>query len=141
MLCELITDWYDNRKEIVCSERIVFAANAVLKLGLSEKALRLSSGFGLGMGIESICGALIGCVMILGYFFPEHQTHEESLKGKRSRIELLAKEFLTQYESNMGSLLCSELRKNYANEEKSCRVIVLKAAEILEHILFRELDA
>ncbi|GAJ03672.1 unnamed protein product, partial [marine sediment metagenome] len=39
----------------------------------------------------------------------------------------------------MGDILCRPLKDNYHTEEKKCRDVILKAAEILDKIVRREL--
>ena len=41
----------------------------------------------------------------------------------------------------MGDILCKPLKDNYRTEEKKCRDVVLKAAEILDKIVTRELKS
>lgn len=53
-------------KDLNCAETVLVAANEVHELNLSNDALRLSAGFGGGVGgMEMLCGALNGGVMAL----------------------------------------------------------------------------
>ncbi|MBE6824446.1 MAG: C_GCAxxG_C_C family protein [Ruminococcaceae bacterium] len=72
-----------------------------------EFAMKLSSGFGGGMGrLREVCGAVSGMFMVLdmkhGYTSP---TDVESKKKLYSHIQNLAKSF----EKENGSIICKEL--------------------------------
>jgi C_GCAxxG_C_C family probable redox protein len=111
---------------------MLYGANKVYRLGLNRNALKLASGFGGGMGIESTCGALTGAVMVLGRMFAKNKGHETP------RLKELCAEFLEEYRSQMGSIVCAPLKDRYRTEELKCRVVVLKSAEILEQLIERE---
>ena len=72
-----------------------------------ELAMKLSSGFGGGMGrLREVCGAVSGMFMVFdmkhGYTSP---TDKESKMGLYSHIQKLAKDF----EDDNGSIICREL--------------------------------
>src|SRR5690554_169748 len=76
MLKELIESGFGNEEDYNCAEKILYGANKVYNLGLDKKALKLSAGFGGGMGIESVCGALTAAVMVLSHIYVENIAHE-----------------------------------------------------------------
>ena len=72
-----------------------------------DTAMKLSSGFGGGMGrLREVCGAVSGMFMVLdmkfGYTSP---TDKEGKKELYSHIQSLAKEFA----DDNGSIICREL--------------------------------
>lgn len=133
-LYKLIESGFGIDQDYNCSEKILYGANLAYNLGLHKGALILASGFGSGMGIESTCGALTAGIMVLSKLFVEDYAHEDE------RIKILCKEFLDRYRQEMGSINCNELKEKYRTEEQKCYYVILKSAEILDHIIQREIE-
>ena len=131
MLKELIQDGYGIKDDLNCAEAILYGANQVYHLNLNPDSLKLAAAFGGGMAIESICGVL----MVLGKLFVPDVAH------KHPEIKELSKELFNTFEKEMGDILCKPLKDNYRTEEKKCRDVILKAAEILDKIVARELKS
>ena len=129
MLYELIKNGYGNEEDYNCSEKILYGANQVYNLNLNKEALKLSAAFGGGMGIESVCGALTGAVMVLSSKYVKNIAHEDEKPFD------LSKELFEKYESKMGSIKCNELKAKYKKEDIGCRDIILEAARILDNII------
>ena len=134
MLKELISKGYGIKEDFNCAETILQGANKVYHLNLNQDALKLASAFGEGMGIESVCGALTASLMVLGKLFVPGVAH------RYPKIKELNKEFLETFQNEMGDILCKPLKNNYRTEENKCKVVILKAAEILDKIVTRELN-
>lgn len=134
MLSELIIRGYGETEDLNCAEKILYGANKVYNLGLDSQALKLSAGFGGGMAIEDKCGALTTAIMVLGRLFVMERAHESS------RIKDLAKELFEKYEKEMGYIDCAPLKERYRTEELKCKVVITKAAKILDKIVERELN-
>jgi C_GCAxxG_C_C family probable redox protein len=132
MLYDLLKGGFGNKEDFNCAEKILYGANESYSLGLNTDALKLSSGFGGGMGIEDVCGALTAAVMVLGSLFVKRNAHESS------RIKDLSSEFLKRYKDEMGSIDCAPLKERYRTEEIKCRDVILKASAILDDIVTRE---
>jgi len=135
MLKELIQDGYGIKDDLNCAEAILYGANQVYHLNLNPDSLKLAAAFGGGMAIESICGALTASLMVLGKLFVPDVAH------KHPEIKELSKELFNTFEKEMGDILCKPLKDNYRTEEKKCRDVILKAAEILDKIVARELKS
>lgn len=133
MVTNLIKKGYGEKEDLNCAEKILYASNEVYKLGLDKNALKLSAGFGGGMAIESVCGALTGAIMVLGCLFVEKSAH------KSDKIKTLTKELLVRYEQSMDSINCASLKEKHKTEKDKCKDIILEAAEILDDIVQREL--
>lgn len=134
LLTDLLNEGFGIKEDLNCAETILYGANIAYNLGLEKDALKLAAGFGGGMGIGEMCGALTGSVMVLGEMFVSDRAHESL------RIKKLAKEFLNEYEKEMGTFICKQLIPKYATKEHKCRVVILKAGEILDRIVARELS-
>src|SRR5665647_1462580 len=78
MLRTLILQGYGEKEDLNCAEKILYGANQVYHLGLDQQALKMVAGFGGGMAIESVCGALTASIMVLGYLFIKKNAHESS---------------------------------------------------------------
>ncbi|MTI47379.1 C-GCAxxG-C-C family (seleno)protein [Sporosalibacterium faouarense] len=136
MMKELIEQGYGTDLKLNCAEKILYSANEVYNLGLDSEALKLAAGFGGGMAIESTCGALTGGVMVLGKLFkPINKTKEEN-----EYFRGIIKSFLDAFRKDMNNIDCAPLKKEYRTEEKGCNGIILKAAEVLEMIINKELE-
>ena len=135
MLEELIREGYGIKEDLNCAETILYGANKVYHLNLNPDSLRLAAAFGGGMAIESICGLLTASLMVLGKLFVPDVSH------KHPEIKELSKELFDTFEKEAGDILCKPLKDNYYTEEKKCRDLYFKAAEILDKIVTRELKS
>jgi len=132
VVLELLQSGYGERKDLNCSESILYAANSAYKLGLSERALKLSSGFGRGMAIETTCGVLTGAVMVLGLLTVDTVAHQSF------EVKFLTKELIERFEAALGDIECINLVPRYRTLEHKCNPLIFKAAEILDDIVIRE---
>ncbi|GLI51802.1 hypothetical protein TSYNTROOL_18880 [Tepidanaerobacter syntrophicus] len=133
MLTEKIEKYYSKEFDLNCAETMVYSANEEYGLNLDKKALKMASGFGGGMGIESVCGALTGGIMVLGVLFTKEKAHESE------RVKTLEKEFLSRYKDKMGDILCKPLKEKHHNDEVRCLNVIKEAGVILDDIVRREL--
>ena len=88
-----------------CSQSVVAAFAP--QLGLTEElALRLSSGFGAGIGrMREMCGAFCGVVTVLSLVYADPADPQD-----KSRIYALVQEAAQLYRTrNGGSIICREL--------------------------------
>jgi C_GCAxxG_C_C family probable redox protein len=111
-----------------------------------EKALKLASGFGAGMGREQeVCGAVTGAIMVIGL---KHGPAEAGDKPAKETAYRLTRALMTRFESEFGSCLCRDLlgcdlqtdegQRKYKEDglaEKRCRPCVAGAVRILEELL------
>ena len=135
MLTELLKQGFGEKEDLNCAEKILQGASVAYNLSLDKEALKLASGFGGGMAIEDKCGALTAAIMVLGKLFVENRAHEST------RIKDLTRELFEEYKKEMGSIDCAPLKEMYRTEELKCRNVILKAAEVLDRIVKRELEA
>ncbi len=133
MLTEKIEKYYSKEFDLNCAETMIYSANEEYGLNLDKKALKMASGFGGGMGIESVCGALTGGIMVLGVLFTKEKAHESE------RVKTLEKEFLSRYKDKMGDILCKPLKEKHHNDEVRCLNVIKEAGVILDDIVKREL--
>lgn len=134
MLADLIKQGFGDMEGLNCAEKILYGANVAYNLDLNKDSLKLAAGFGGGMAIEDKCGALTASIMVLGRLFVNDSAHESS------RIKDLTKELFEDYKKEMGTIDCAPLKDKYRTEEFKCRNIIIKAAEVLDRIVKRELE-
>lgn len=132
MLKELILKGYGEEEDFNCAEKILYGANEAYQLGMTKEAMKLSAGFGGGMGIGSVCGALTAAVMVLSHLYVERCAHEGP------RIRELTQELFQEYEKTMGEIHCIPLKERYRTEEYKCRDVIVRAAEVLDQIITKE---
>ena len=133
MLKDLILSGYGDAEDFNCAEKILYGANVAYHLGLNQDACKMIAGFGGGMGVEKLCGAVAGSIAVLSLLFVEECGH------KSPKIKPLTKEFLERYEQKMGSIDCAPLKKAHRQEESvKCLYVIAAAAEILDDIIARE---
>ncbi|HEX2946707.1 MAG TPA: C-GCAxxG-C-C family (seleno)protein [Clostridia bacterium] len=135
MLKEMIEQGFGEKEDLNCAEKILQGANIAYKLGLNRESMKLAAGFGGGMGIGDKCGALTASVMVLGCLFVEDRAHEST------KIRELTKELFEAYSKEMGAIDCIPLKEKHASGELKCRKVIAKAAEVLDNIVMREMEA
>ena len=88
-----------------CSQSVVAAFAPQICL-TEETALRLSAGFGAGIGrMREVCGAFCGVVTVLSMVYADPADPKD-----KSRMYALVQEAAEQYRSrNGGSIICREL--------------------------------
>ena len=111
-----------------------------------ETAMRLSAGFGGGMGrMAETCGAVTGAFMVLGLSTDATTAAD---KDDRGQIYEQVLDFANRFAARNGSIICDDLMGcdistpaglAYANEKglfaTTCPKMVQDAAEILEEML------
>lgn len=129
MLKDLIENGFGEEEDYNCAEKILYGANIVYNLGLSPEALKLSAGFGGGMGIESVCGALTASTMVLSHKYVEKVAHESG------KIKEVNQKLFRQFMEEMDSIQCGYLKNTYRRADTGCSNIIIKAAEILDRLI------
>lgn len=129
MLNQLIEQGFGDTEDFNCAEKILYAANQVYNMNLSADALKLSAGFGGGMGIGETCGALAGGVMVLSHLFVKDHAHESK------KIKALSQELFASYRLAMGDINCKQLKLKYRTPETQCTPVIAAAAKALEAVI------
>lgn len=129
MLYDLIKSDFGEKEDYNCSETVLYGANKAYKLNLDKEALKLSAGFGGGMGIESVCGALTASIMVLSSISTRDIGHKDE------RLKVLSKKLFEDFENEMGSIICKDLKEKHRKDDIGCKNIILEAARILDKIV------
>lgn len=129
MLKALIENGFGKAEDYNCAEKILYGANIAYNLGLSPEALKLSAGFGGGMGIESVCGVLTAATMVLSHKYVKNVAHESN------KIKEINQKLFREFFEEMNSIQCSYLKRIYRKEDIGCFDIVVKASQILDRLM------
>ncbi len=128
-----------------CAQSVVASFADVL--GLSEEiAVRMSSGFGGGMGrMQETCGAATGAYMVIGFLRGKYKEGDDE---SNDRTNKLIQEFSKRFTELHGSVNCKALINfDISNEEglaeakeadvfnKKCSFFVKTSVELLEDII------
>jgi len=128
-----------------CAQSVIVSFADVLELD-EEKAVRIASGFGGGMGrTQETCGAATGAYMVIGFLRSKYNNKQE-ISNKES-TELVQK-FSNRFAEIHGTTNCKTLIEFDLNSEnerqkaikadvfnKKCTLFIKSAVEILEDIL------
>jgi len=129
-----------------CSQSVLFPFANMFNLN-EETALKISCGFGAGMGRQQeTCGAVTAAYMLIGLKYGKSRSDEEELKEK---TYLKVCEFTKKFCQKHKTIKCSELlvgcdfvslegKKRFKNEslkEKVCVLCVGDSVDILKEIL------
>ena len=114
-----------------CAEKILRGADAAYGLNLPCEALKLSAGFGSGMGVCNTCGVVTAGVMVLSHLFVRERGHESKLIGT------VCAQYIKEFERAMTCTDCLTLRKLYRTPEDGCKKVILTAAMILDGVIER----
>ncbi|MDI6604017.1 C-GCAxxG-C-C family protein [Aceticella autotrophica] len=104
-----------------CCKSVLLAANEKLNLGLDEKAMNLALGFGTGMKVGSVCGAITGGIMAISSYY----------ENDPRMVTVKTKEFIKNIKDKFGTLECRELKA----KKISCEEMVETAYNTLLAIL------
>lgn len=129
MLRELIESDFGQAEDYNCAEKIIYGANKAYDLKLTPESLKLAAGFGGGMGVGTVCGALSAGVMVLSHMFVKDHAHESKL------IKTLSLELFSSYRRAMGEVDCGPLKAKYRTPETQCKTVIIAAAQALDDII------
>lgn len=123
--CDIAVE--NHKKGCNCAQAVacVFAD----KLGYSEDEIfRLTEAFGGGMGgTQGVCGAVSAMVFVAGAL--KSLGIEKLPETNKKESYRLARELMERFESEVGSLICKEIKSEHLC---SCDGCIEKAVEIIE---------
>lgn len=128
-----LSQGFPDQEKMNCAEQMINAANIALDMKLSKDACKLSAGFGGGMGMMSVCGAVTSGSMILSHLFVNEYAHEGT-----KEIARITREFIKETESEMGSYICRDLRGKYRTPKDGCKYTIEGVAKALDKVIADE---
>jgi C_GCAxxG_C_C family probable redox protein len=120
---------YMKKNDLNCAESMLWGANRVYGIGISDRGLRAASAFGGGMGIEDLCGAASGGLMALGALLTKDRAHAEP------EVKEAAVEFLRRFRDHFGTLECRAIKETHRSPDQGCAPVVARAAAILDEVI------
>lgn len=117
-----------------CAETTLRAANEAWEMGMDENAFRLMGGFGGGMGIRNVCGAVSGGVAALSYYYVRGTGHQSPLLMAKVR------RFQELTAARLGAIDCAFLMPKYQTARESCLPTIRLVAAILDEVREMEMD-
>lgn len=118
---------YYQEEDYNCAETVLHSANEYYGLGLHDFDMRTMAGFGGGMFVGSVCGALVGAQAALSAMIVEDRAHAQ-LEDIRSASQRLHRNFRNAY----GAVECREIKKDWHTPELKCWRTVEQASKVLE---------
>ncbi len=130
-----------------CAQAVLLAFNTDIGLK-DEDLLRISSGFGSGMGrMQETCGALTGGMMVISYLYGKYRVGDNP--SKELSIEMIGafvkafrnKHHETSCRNLLGLDLGTEEGRKEASEDlaykRKCTTYVIDAVDILEREILK----
>ena len=140
-----------------CPECVVEAVLTHIDTGLPKDILKMSTGFGAGIGLfGDTCGALVGAVMAVSTIhgrtsLPEGEGKEILKKSKKllygkPGLYRLFNQVPNRFNEKYNHTLCRELtkkwQKNWLQREHAlfCREVIIYSAEIAADLILSDKD-
>lgn len=114
---------YNCAQAVICTYCDLFGIN-------EDDAYRMSEAFGLGMGVQGVCGALSGALMLAGLADSGGTGKPGETKGATYAT---ARTLFAQFEERVGSVGCKEIKTPPV--KRSCPGCVEDAARLVEAML------
>ncbi|MFA5327720.1 MAG: C-GCAxxG-C-C family protein [Prolixibacteraceae bacterium] len=95
----------ENFKTLNCAQSVLLGFSGDLNLD-KITALKITAGFGGGMGMAETCGAITGAYMVLGL---KIQEEGKSIQEIKTETKLAVRKFNELFVAKHGSLKCKEL--------------------------------
>lgn len=128
-LTELIKNGFGVEEDYNCAEKIVRGANIAYDLGLPEEALKMSGGFGGGMGLGETCGTVTGAVAVLSDLLINERAHATPA------LKPATQQFIKRFRERFDDLDCRKLRPRYRTPEHGCDFLIIAASELLDELI------
>lgn len=122
------------RQGLNCTECVLRTWMDLHETGLPDGAVRLASGFGLGMGnTRNTCGAIVGAVMALGAARGEDPLQTAAPAERIARLNEAVypsvAALIREIEQDYGTLICKELSASHGDfdgrvRKKSCQQFI-----------------
>lgn len=128
-----------HKKGYNCAQAV--ACTFCKELGINEEEMfRISEGFGLGMGMMEMCGALSGMTMIIGL---ENSVGDPE-KGAPTKTQTYkaVQKYINKFKENNGSYICRELKGVETKKVLcTCDKCILDAVALTEEYLNSKKEA
>ena len=115
-----------------CAQAV--ACSFCQEFGIKEEEMfRIAEGFGLGMGMMEMCGALSGMMMIIGL---QNSAGPDGEKLNKADTYRKVKEYVKKFQEQNGAYLCRELKGVETGKVlRSCPDCIRDAVALTEEYL------
>jgi len=117
-----------------CAETTFFAANDAWEMGMPADFMKMMGGFGGGMGVKSVCGAVTGGIAALSCYYVRESGHNSPLLMAKVR------KYHELINERIGTVDCSILLPRFNTPEKSCLPTIQAIVDILDEVKDMEID-
>jgi len=94
------------KKGYNCAQSVLYSYAEYLNIS-RDTALRISCGFGAGMGrTQEVCGAISGGILVLNHLYGRGENED---KQKQELTYLKVKELIQKFEKKYGTVNCKSL--------------------------------
>ncbi len=115
-----------------CAQGVVCAYCDLFNLD-KETAFRVAEGFGTGMGLMEVCGAVSAAFMLAGMKLSGGAENAGKTKGRTYKMN---RAIATKFMEKNGTYICRELKGVEDGEaRRSCAGCMADACEIIEELL------
>ena len=111
-----------------CCEAIIMSANKKYNLDITKDMLKFVSPINNGMGIGSLCSAIIGGIMVIGYIF------EKKCAPEHSSINHIRMKFINSINCELKVMNCSQICRMSISKGNCINVISIIAG-VLDKII------
>lgn len=131
MLKERAKEYYLNR-DMNCAESVFLACVDEWDLDVPKDTAKAMGGFGGGLGVEHLCGAVSGGIAALGFLVIEERSHESS------RMSELSSELMHRFQEELGSVMCVDIKRDYREDGIKCMKAIDVICDIVTDVVERE---
>lgn len=128
MLKDLLEKYYCDQN-YNCAETIIRAGNDYYDLGLHDRDMILTAGFGGGIQSGSTCGAVLAGAGILSLRYVETKAHESD------DIRPVVSRMMRKFNEKYGSTLCRDIKPQSYRPEYRCMKTIETACDIIEEVI------
>ena len=113
-----------------CAEAMLIGSNEYYDLNLNKNTFNTMIGFGGGINIDDLCGAISGGVASIGATLGGDSKPDEKEVVRKITID-----FINAFELKKSCIECKQLKSLYRDEHSKCADLVKDTGEILEGLL------
>ncbi|MBS5144417.1 MAG: C_GCAxxG_C_C family protein [Butyricicoccus pullicaecorum] len=124
-----------HQKGYNCAQAVICAYADLFDID-QQTAYKMSEGFGLGMGMMEVCGALSGGLMLAGLKNSAGVDAPGATKGSTYKLNRTLGQ---AFQESTGSVLCHELKgRDTGTPLCSCDVCIQHGAQLVEEYLLSQ---
>lgn len=115
-----------------CSQAVLLAFSEETGMD-KDAATKLALGFGLGMGLQEVCGAVTGMFMVASLIYSNCDPKD---RASKAAVYGLINSLGEKYKEEYGSYICRDLLASVEpNMPRPCANLVERAAEMMSEYI------